>query len=83
MCAKLGEACVCRLAASLSRLTGLRALDVANNDLGVLPDSVFELPALEHLNISGESVKELSFVVNMRNYQCQQAFPTLWVWGKG
>lgn len=54
MCAKIGEACVCRLAVHLSRLGKLRELDVAQNDLGVLPEPVFELPALEHLDVSGE-----------------------------
>lgn len=54
MCAKLGEACVCRLAVHVSRLSGLRELDVSDNDLGVLPDGVFELPELERLDVSGE-----------------------------
>lgn len=52
-CAKLGGACVCRLAVHLSRLGGLRELDVAENDLGVLPESVFNLSELQHLDISG------------------------------
>lgn len=54
MCAKLGEACVCRLALTISRLPGLQELDLADNDLGVLPESVFELPGLESLDISGK-----------------------------
>ena len=53
MCSKLGEACLCRLAVHLSRLSGLRELDVAENDLGILPEPVFELPELETLDISG------------------------------
>lgn len=53
MCAKLGGACLCRLAVHLSRLVGLRELDIAGNDLGMLPEPVFELPALEHLDASG------------------------------
>lgn len=53
MCAKLGEACLCRLAVHLSRLSGLRELDVAENDLGILPEPVFELTELETLDISG------------------------------
>lgn len=54
MCAKLGGACVCRLAVHLSRLGNLRELDVAENQLGILPEPVFELPNLEHLDVSGE-----------------------------
>lgn len=54
MCAKLGGACVCRLAVHLSRLGNLRELDIAENGLGILPDPVFELPNLEHLDVSGE-----------------------------
>ncbi|CAN0304928.1 unnamed protein product, partial [Laminaria digitata] len=53
MCSKLGEACLCRLAVHLSRLSGLRELNVAENDLGILPEPVFELPELEKLDISG------------------------------
>lgn len=53
MCAKLGEACLCRLAVHLSRLGGLKELDIAGNELGILPEPVFELPALEHLDASG------------------------------
>lgn len=45
---------MCRLAVTVSRLPGLRELDIANNDLGMLPESVFELPALEQLDISGK-----------------------------
>lgn len=55
-CPKVGEACVCRLALTLSRLPSLRELDIADNDLGVLPESVFELPSLEQLDISGKLV---------------------------
>ena len=53
MCAKLGEACLCRLAVHLSRLRGLRELDVAENDLEILPEPVFDLPELEKLDVSG------------------------------
>lgn len=47
---------MCRLAVTLSRLPSLRELDIADNDLGVLPESVFELPSLEELDISGKLV---------------------------
>lgn len=60
MCAKLGGACVCRLAVHLSRLGKLRELDVAENGLGILPEPVFELPQLEHLDVSGNGLKDLS-----------------------
>lgn len=56
MCSKLGDACVCRLAVHLLRLGRLKELDLAGNGLGVLPEPVFELPDLEHLNVSGESM---------------------------
>ena len=60
MCAKLGGACVCKLAVHLSRLGGLRELDIAENDLGMLPESVFQLPELEHLDISGGRKRNVS-----------------------
>ncbi|CAM9473744.1 unnamed protein product [Ascophyllum nodosum] len=59
MCAKLGGACVCKLAVHLSRLGGLRELDIAENGLGMLPESVFQLPELEHLDISGNGLTAL------------------------
>lgn len=65
MCAKLGDACVCRLAVHVSRLGSLRELDIAQNDLGVLPDSVFELPRLEHLDISGEFGCKVPFLISV------------------
>ena len=60
MCAKLGGACVCRLAVHLSRLGKLRELDVAENGLGILPEPVYELSSLEHLDVSGNGLKDLS-----------------------
>eukprot|EP00903_Cladosiphon_okamuranus_P021792 g20038.t1 len=60
MCAKLGGACVCRLAVHLSRLGNLRELDIAENGLGILPEPVFELPNLEHLDVSGNDLQDLS-----------------------
>lgn len=38
----------------MSRLANLRELDIADNGLGILPEPVFELPDLEHLDVSGE-----------------------------
>lgn len=68
MCPKVGGACLCRLAVTVSRLQGLRELDIANNDLGVLPESVFELPVLEQLDISGELWLPADWVVSV--YMC-------------
>ncbi|CAM9127694.1 unnamed protein product [Discosporangium mesarthrocarpum] len=59
MCEKLGGPCACRLAVTLSRLGGLKELDISGNGLGILPDTVFELTALERLNISGNNLMVL------------------------
>lgn len=49
MCEKVGGACVCRLAQSLSRMALLEELDVSANALSILPDAALEPPALRHL----------------------------------
>ena len=56
MCEKLGEVCICKLArwASINgpSLDNLQALELENNGLTVLPDSVFDLNQIEYLNLS-------------------------------
>ncbi|CAM9423528.1 unnamed protein product [Choristocarpus tenellus] len=59
MCEKVGEACVCRLAVTLSRLKDLRELDVSGNRLGILPDTVFALTGLERLDLSGNNLETI------------------------
>lgn len=59
MCEKLGEVCVCKLARWSSingpNLTKLKCVDLADNGLSVLPESVFDLTQIEYLNISRNS----------------------------
>ena len=51
MCEKLGEVCICKLArwASINgpSLDNLQALELENNGLTVLPDSVFDLNQID------------------------------------
>ncbi len=54
MCEKLGQGCACRLALSLSRMALVESVDISNNKLPVLPDSVWNLPKLRSLDASGE-----------------------------
>jgi hypothetical protein len=44
MCAKVTMGCACRLALSLGRLECLQVLDIADNMLTVLPDSLWQPP---------------------------------------
>ena len=63
MCEKLGEVCVCKLAMwasqSKPRLLQLKRLDLSNNGLNILPDSIFDLDSLKSLNLSYNDLKEL------------------------
>jgi Leucine rich repeat len=52
MCERLGGACICRLALTLSRCSHLRSLDIAANALAELPDAVFERASLQRLDLS-------------------------------
>lgn len=62
MCEKLGEVCVCKLARWSSingpNLTNLKCMDLADNGLSVLPDSVFDLTQIQYLNVSRNSFTE-------------------------
>jgi len=54
MCQFVGEPCVCRLGRALSRpsvRSSVRVLRLAHCSLSELPDSVAELPHLEHLDL--------------------------------
>ena len=53
MCEKLQQACACRLAVVVSRLTNLEELDVRDNGLDALPEAIFELPKLRVLQADG------------------------------
>jgi hypothetical protein len=53
MCEKVGQPCVCKLAKFVSKLPKLKRLDVAGNHLKQLPDSIWDLAELEHLDVSG------------------------------
>jgi Leucine rich repeat len=56
MCEKLGGACICRLALTLSRCSQLRSLDIAANALAELPDAVFERASLQQLDLSNNAL---------------------------
>eukprot|EP00164_Ancoracysta_twista_P016411 GFYU01027515.1.p1 GENE.GFYU01027515.1~~GFYU01027515.1.p1 ORF type:complete len:160 (-),score=17.41 GFYU01027515.1:99-578(-) len=59
MCAKVGEACVCRLSLVLEKIKHLDHLDLSDNQLKFLPESVWSIPGLKSLNISGNELTEL------------------------
>jgi len=42
MCEKLNTGCACRLALSLERLLGIEKINIANNSLTILPDSLWK-----------------------------------------
>jgi Leucine-rich repeat (LRR) protein len=63
MCEKVTLGCACKLALSLSRLTRLEQLDIAENKLTILPDSLLQPPltaTLQDLDISHNALSVLS-----------------------
>lgn len=60
-CAKVGQGCPCRLAASLEKLAVLSELDISSNALTTLPDSVFSSHLLS-LNAASESHSRVGVV---------------------
>ena len=72
MCEKLGEVCICKLArwASINgpSLDNLQALELENNGLTVLPDSVFDLNQIEYLNLSHNLLTEFPIgIIRLQN----------------
>uniref|UniRef100_A0A7R9U6R4 Leucine-rich repeat-containing protein 51 n=1 Tax=Pinguiococcus pyrenoidosus TaxID=172671 RepID=A0A7R9U6R4_9STRA len=59
MCAKLGEACVCRLVRVLQRAPDLKELYLDNNNLESLPELSDLIPRLEVLDLRGNRLKEV------------------------
>ena len=72
MCEKLGEVCICKLArwASINApsLDNIQALELENNGLTVLPDSVFDLNQIEYLNLSHNLLTEFPIgIIRLQN----------------
>ncbi len=62
MCEKVSQGCACRLALSLSRLEQLQCLDISDNKLSILPESLWQPPlttSLTVLNISRNNLRKL------------------------
>lgn len=55
-----GNICACRLALALERVPRLQRLDLSNNQLRALPDSVYALQTLETLNVQLNRLTMLS-----------------------
>ena len=63
MCEYVGGSCICRLALwthqNQTKLSTLQSLNLANNELVRLPDTIFELTSLEYLDLSHNKLEEL------------------------
>jgi Leucine-rich repeat (LRR) protein len=73
MCEKVGGPCICRMALSLSRMAALRSLELADNNLVALPDTVWGYPAAP--DTAGAQVLALERLV-LRNNRFQHLPPS-------
>lgn len=73
MCEKVGGPCICRMALSLSRMTALRNLELSDNNLVALPDTVWGYPATP--DAAGAQVLALERLV-LRNNRFQHFPPS-------
>ncbi|KAK9832363.1 hypothetical protein WJX74_007659 [Apatococcus lobatus] len=59
MCEHVGDPCICRLSAVLEKLPNLEHLNLSNNNLSALPESLRRLSKLETLDIRGNQLHEV------------------------
>ena len=60
MCEHVSKGCACRLSLTLERMESLRELDISNNALPLLPDSLFSsLPFLSTVRASSNHLRAL------------------------
>lgn len=52
LCAKVGEACLCRLSLVLEKLVKVECVDLSCNGLDTLPEGLWKLTNLKELNVS-------------------------------
>lgn len=52
LCAKVGEACLCRLSLVLENLVKVECVDLSCNGLDALPEGLWKLTNLKELNVS-------------------------------
>ncbi|DBA81141.1 TPA: hypothetical protein ACH3X2_007108 [Trebouxia sp. C0005] len=59
MCEKVGDPCICRLSRVLEKLHHLTRLNLANNQLISLPESIGQLEQLQYLDLSNNRLQSL------------------------
>jgi Leucine-rich repeat (LRR) protein len=59
MCEKVGDPCICRLSRVLEKLHQLTRLNLANNQLISLPESIGQLEQLQYLDLSNNRLQSL------------------------
>ena len=68
MCEKVGDPCICRLSRVLEKLHHLESLNLANNQLISLPDSVGQLEKLQRLDLSQNRLQSLPATMQQLRY---------------
>jgi hypothetical protein len=56
MCERVGDACVCKIARFIEDIPNLRVVELADNNLHTVPDSLYRIEALTHLDLRGKSI---------------------------
>lgn len=59
MCEKVGEPCICRLSGVLERLPQLKRLNLSQNQLTSIPESIGKLGQLRSLDLSNNKLIDL------------------------
>ena len=59
MCEKVGEPCICRLSGVLERLPQLKHLNLSQNQLTSIPESIGKLGQLRSLDLSNNKLTDL------------------------
>ena len=59
LCEKVGDPCICRLSRVFEKLSNLTDLDLSDNQLVSLPDSIGNLKQLQRLNLSQNNLESL------------------------